>query len=160
MALAIVSFTMQSGALGKPGQIQTTPFQHSSKEKMHIMQISMQKRQRIECSGHTGIFHHPHYISLGPVKKTALWRWNFHTEVYSLLQIYTTEDSQSKSWFKSIHIPKIICVVTCRFCGPLKKLAQETDFTVQEKGFKAQEPGFLHLSKRVISLCSGYQTSF
>jgi hypothetical protein len=87
MALAIVSFTMQSGALGKPGQIQTTPFQHSSKEKMHSMQISMQKRQRIECSGHTGIFHHPHYISLGPVKK-LLYECGIFIQNYTLFSKY------------------------------------------------------------------------
>jgi hypothetical protein len=66
---------MQSRALGKQGRIQMTLFQHSSKKnekKLHIMQITMQKRQKIECSGHTGFFHRPHYISFGPVQRTAL----------------------------------------------------------------------------------------
>ena len=51
----------------------------------------MQKSQWIECSGHTRIFRSPHYISFGPVQKTALWRWNFHTESvrnYTLLSRY------------------------------------------------------------------------
>jgi hypothetical protein len=66
---------MPSRALGKQGRIQMTLFQHSSKKnekKLHIMQIAMQKRQKIECSEHTGIFHRPHYISFGPVQRTAL----------------------------------------------------------------------------------------
>jgi hypothetical protein len=52
--------------------------------KLHIMQRAMHKRQKLECSGHTGVFDHPHYISLlssfRPVQKTAQLRWNFHME--------------------------------------------------------------------------------
>jgi hypothetical protein len=44
--------------------------------KLHIMQIAIknlhQKRQIIECSGHTGGFYHPHYISFGPLQNFTM----------------------------------------------------------------------------------------
>jgi hypothetical protein len=43
------------------------------------MQISMHKRQEIECSGHNLLHHNLNYISLLSLGKTELWRWNFHT---------------------------------------------------------------------------------
>ena len=45
------------------------------------MWIAMQMRQQIECSGHTGVFHLLLYIPFWPLKKIALWRWDFHTKI-------------------------------------------------------------------------------
>jgi hypothetical protein len=86
---------MPSRALGKPGRIQMTLFQHRRKneKKLHIMQIAMQKRQKVECSGHTGIFHRPHYISFRPVSVQKLHYEGgiFLQKLYSALKIFTTE---------------------------------------------------------------------
>jgi hypothetical protein len=71
-------------------------WQHSSKtneRKMHIMQIAMQKRKKISASavGTPDFFYRPHYISFGPLQKTALCRWNFHTEDILVAEIFVIQ---------------------------------------------------------------------
>ena len=45
------------------------------------MQIALQIRQEIECSGQTWLYLHHLCISLEPLNETALWMWNFYTEI-------------------------------------------------------------------------------
>ena len=65
------------------------------------MQISVHKRQQIECSGHNRLYHHSHYIPFWSLGKTELWRWKFHTVNVLGSKIFTNEGAHSKSWFKS-----------------------------------------------------------
>jgi hypothetical protein len=95
---------MQSRAFSKPDQIKTTSFRLSGKkivQNLHIMEKALQMSQRIECSGHTGLFSHLTTFH------SDLWtKLNYEGEIWiqqnhSVLKIFTMEGSHSKSWFKS-----------------------------------------------------------
>ena len=60
-ALAVCNGKMQGSNLNEVFLAQLQKID----QKLHIMKIAMQKCLKIKCCGHTGIFHSPHYISLG-----------------------------------------------------------------------------------------------
>jgi hypothetical protein len=57
------------------------------------MQIAMQKLQKFEYSGHTGIFYCAHYISIEPFKLQKTEGGIFIQKLCSVLKIYTIEGS-------------------------------------------------------------------